>query len=381
MTWSVGFVPVNDHGRVLGKSALRVLAGLGYPVAVTEFDLGPRRYLATGDLITEDEFEQLSRVDALFVGAPPVGGAEAPRGLLERGIIFKIRSGLDLFVNLRRFTGEGPVDIAVVRENTEGAYIGEGGVLRPGTPYAIATQGSITTAFGVERCVRYAFALARARQKRITLVHKIRVLEYAGSIWHETFERLSRQHHDVECDYVDVDTACVQLVQDPARFDVIVTDNLFGDIVSDVAGAVTGALSRSGSADLNPQTITPSLFEPLHAAAASLRHSPVDHVDPRGAYAAVALLLDHFGEHDPASRLARAVYGVGADESRTTAQTEAIVLEMCERAADRLAVQLRLAVLSDLMSRTPSSAIVVAISDSSTVSTSSTPARPAAASP
>jgi 3-isopropylmalate dehydrogenase len=333
MTWSVGFIPVNDRGRALGESALRVLEGLGYPVAITEFDLGPQRYRATGDLLPEDEFEQLRRMDALFVGAPPIGGTGVPRGLLERGIIFKIRFALDLFVNLRTFTGEVPVDIAVVRENTEGAYIGEGGVLRPGTPHAIATQGSITTAFGVERCLRYGFVVARRRRSRVTLVHKINVLEYAGSVWHETFERLSRQYQDVEPGYMDADTACVYLVQDPARFDVIVTDNLFGDIVSDVAGAVTGALNRSGSADLNPERITPSLFEPLHAAAASLHHRAVGYADPRGAYAAVALLLDHFGEHGVASRLARVVYGVRADESRTTAQTEAIVLEMCKRAA------------------------------------------------
>jgi 3-isopropylmalate dehydrogenase len=333
MTWSVGFIPVNDHGRALGESALRVLEGLGYPIAITEFDLGPQRYRATGDLIRQDEFAQLRRMDALFAGAPPVGGAEAPRGLLERGIIFKIRFELDLFVNLRRFTADGPVDVAVVRENTEGAYIAEGGILRPGTPHAIATQGSITTAFGVERCLRYAFALARKRRRRVALVHKVSVLEYAGSIWCETFERLSEQYDDVERAYVDVDTACVHLVHDAARFDVIVTDNLFGDIVSDVAGAVTGALSRSGSADLNPERVTPSLFEPLHAAAATLRHRDVDQVDPRGAYAAVALLLEHFGEYDPASRLASAVDAVGSDESRPTAQTEAIVLEMCRRAA------------------------------------------------
>jgi 3-isopropylmalate dehydrogenase len=332
-TWSVGFIPGNDRGRALGTSALRVLAGLGYPIAITEFDLGPQRYRATGDVLPADEFEQLRRMDALFVGAPPVGGAEAPRGLLERGIIFKLRFDLDLFVNLRRFTAEGPVDIAVVRENTEGAYIAEGGVLRPGTPHAIATQGSITTAFGVERCLRYAFALARDRRSRVTLVHKASVLEYAGSIWLEAFERLSQQYDDVERLYLDVDAACVQLVQDPARFDVIVTDNLFGDIVSDVAGAVTGALSRSGSADLNPERITPSLFEPVHAAAASRRDRAAGQVDPRGAYAAVALLLEHFGEHEGAGRLARAVYRVGADESRPAARTEATVLDMCGEAA------------------------------------------------
>jgi 3-isopropylmalate dehydrogenase len=334
MTWSVGFIPVNDTGRALGESALRVLTDVGYPVAITEFDLGPRRYLATGDVLPADEFEQLRRMDALFVGAPPVGGAQVSRGLLERGIIFKLRFGLDLFVNLRRFLAEGPVDIAVVRENTEGAYIAHGGVLRPGTPHAIATQGSITTAFGVERCLRYAFALARKRRRRVTLVHKISVLEHAGGIWHEAFQRLSEQHADIECSYVDVDTACVQLVLDPARFDVIVTDNLFGDIVSDVAGAATGALSRSGSADLNPGAVTPSLFEPLHAAAATRRQLPLDCVDPRGAYSAVALLLEHFGEHDMASRLTRAVFWAGADESRPMAQTEAIVLDLCRKSAD-----------------------------------------------
>jgi 3-isopropylmalate dehydrogenase len=309
---------------------LQLLSALGHDFVTTEFDLGPERYRRTGEVLPQPEFDRLRSCDALFVGAPAVTAPGVPRGVLERGIIFRLRRDLDLFVNLRAFDGIGPfgkVDIAVVRENTEGSYIGEGGVLRPGTPQATATQGSITTQFGVERCLHYAFELAARRRRRVVLVHKINVLEFSGGLWHETFLRLAEQHSGVEATYLDVDTACVRLVEDPGQFDVMVTDSLFGDIVSDLVGALAAALDRSGSADLNPTGAGPSLFEPLHAAAATRREQPLDRVDPRGAYAAIALLLEHLGEPESARTLAHAVRSLESDRGRPLRTTEAMVLD------------------------------------------------------
>ncbi|GAA3152415.1 3-isopropylmalate dehydrogenase [Kribbella aluminosa] len=329
MAWSIGLIPVTEHGRAVATSALRVLEAVGHPIDVTEFDLGARRFLATGDVLPEDVLAELRTMDALVVGSPPVGANGIPRGILERGIIFRLRAELDLYVNLRRYIGDSDVDVAVVRENTEGGYIGEGGVLRPGTRDAVATQGSVTTAFGVDRCLRYAFELARRRRKKLTLVHKASVLEYSGGIWTSTLDSLSTCYDDVDCTYADVDTACVRLIEDASQFDVLVTDNLFGDIVTDVAGAVTGSLHRSGSADLNAGGRRPSLFEPLHASAARVAATPVERADPRGAYAAMALLLDHFGQESDASRLHLAVRSVPDDNARTIAETEAAVLALC----------------------------------------------------
>ncbi|MGC0367472.1 3-isopropylmalate dehydrogenase [Rhodococcus sp. 27YEA15] len=326
MVWSIGFVPVTEHGRAVATSALRVLDIIGYPVDVTEFDLGARRFLRTGDVLPGGDLDALRSMDALVIGSPPVGADGIPRGLLERGIIFTLRAELDLYVNVRRYTKADGVDVVVVRENTEGGYIGEGGILRPGTRHAMATQGSVTTAFGVERTLRYAFELTRKRHGTLTLVHKVSVLEYSGSIWLSLLESLSPQYPDVDCTYLDADTACVRLIEDASRFDVIVTDNLFGDIVTDVAAAVTQSLHRSGSADLNADGNGPSLFEPLHAAAAKVTETPSDNADPRGAYAAISMLLEHLGHEADAARLHLAVQSVPDDAARTLTATEDAVL-------------------------------------------------------
>ncbi|MBN9620469.1 MAG: hypothetical protein J0H43_12180, partial [Actinobacteria bacterium] len=302
------------------------LYALGSDLDVVVVDLGPARFRATGAILPEGDLDQLRAADAIFAGAPPAGPVAAPRGTLEHGIIFRIRRELDLYVNLRPFTGRG-ADVAVVRENTEGAYIGEGGVLRAGTPQAVATQGSITTAFGVERCARYAFALAGSRRGKVTLVHKVNVLTYAGEVWTDTVDRVRLEHPAVECDYADVDAACVQLIEDPSRFDVILTDNLFGDVISDVAGTACGALARSGSADLNPDAALTSLFEPLHAAAAQLTSVPPDQVDPRGAYAAAALLLRHRGETATARTLEEALRAPDVLRPSTAATERAVLAE------------------------------------------------------
>jgi 3-isopropylmalate dehydrogenase len=304
--WSVGFIPGNEYGRAIGESALRLLRELGHDIDVTLFDLGPDRFRATGEVLPDYVLSELGQQDAVFVGAPPVTKApDIPKGVLERGIVYGLRTGLDLFVNLRAFDGTGPageIDVAIARENTEGAYIREGGVLRPGTAQAIATQGSINTRFGVERCIRYSFDLARRRRGDVTLVHKVGVLEYSGELWRDAFEAVAAENPDVRTGYENVDTACIHLVQDPSRYDVIVTDNLFGDILSDLCGALAGAIERSGSADLNPVRTGPSLFEPMHGANAYAPPS-VEQANPFGAYDAAAMMLDHFGSTSDARLL------------------------------------------------------------------------------
>ena len=221
-----------------------------------DYDLGGRRYLATGEVLPDSVLDELRGLDAILLGA--VGTPEVPPGVLERGLLLKMRFALDLYVNLRPFKA-GPgrhndgVDFLVVRENTEGTYAGEGGFLRQGTPHEIATQGSVNTRMGVERCVRFAFELARSRErKHLTLVHKTNVLTFAGDLWQRTFDDVARSFDDVGTAYNHVDAACIYFVQDPERYDVIVTDNLFGDILTDLGGAIGGGIGRAASGEPQP---------------------------------------------------------------------------------------------------------------------------------
>lgn len=328
---SVAFIPGNEYGRAVGESALRVLEALGHGIEVTLFDLGPERFRSTGEVLPDDVLNELKQHDAVFVGAPPVEKApDIPKGVLERGIVYGLRTGLDLFVNLRAFDGTGPageIDVAIARENTEGAYIREGGILRPGTPHAIATQGSINTRFGVERCVRYSFDLARRRRGDVTLVHKLSVLEYSGELWREAFEAVAVENPDVRTAYEHVDTACIHLVQDPSRYDVIVTDNLFGDILSDLCGALAGAIERAGSADLNPTRVGPSLFEPMHGANAYAPPS-AEQANPFAAYDAAAMMLDHFGSEAEARLLHAALRSAPEPGTCSLRDLEAAVVRL-----------------------------------------------------
>jgi 3-isopropylmalate dehydrogenase len=257
--------------------------------------------------------EDLRSYDAILLGAvgPPVGDTSVPPGTLERGLLLRLRFELDLYVNLRPFTGvpgsiaEG-ADFVVVRENTEGTYAGEGGFLRRGTPHEVATQGSVNTRMGVERCARFAFELAARRPRhRLTLVHKSNVLTFAGDLWTRTVTELSSQFPDVEWDYNHVDAACIYLVEQPGRYDVIVTDNLFGDILTDLAGAVSGGIGFAASANLNPARTGPSLFEPVHGAAHDIAGRGV--ANPLAAIHSAALMLEHLGETDAARRILKAL--------------------------------------------------------------------------
>jgi 3-isopropylmalate dehydrogenase len=234
-----------------------------------------------------------------------------PPGTLERGLLLRMRFALDLYVNLRPFSGvpgsiaEG-ADFVVIRENTEGTYAGEGGFLRKGTPAEVATQGSVNTRMGVERCVRFAFELAGQRpDHHLTLVHKTNVLTFAGDLWQRTVKEVSSEYPDINWDYNHVDAACIYLVEQPGRYDVIVTDNLFGDILTDLAGAVSGGIGFAASANLNPDRTGPSLFEPVHGAAHDIAGQGI--ANPLAAIHSAALMVEFLGEHDAAQRILKAL--------------------------------------------------------------------------
>ncbi len=230
--------------------------------------------------------DELRGFDAILLGA--VGTPDVPPGVIERGLLLKMRFALDQYVNLRPFVSrELGIDFQVVRENTEGTYAGEGGFLRKGTPHEIATQGSVNTRLGVERCIRFAFELAESRdRKHLTLVHKTNVLTFAGDLWQRTFDLVAAEHPDVTTAYNHVDAACIYFVQDPQRYDVIVTDNLFGDILTDLGGAVSGGIGFASSANLDPSRTSPSMFEPVHGSAPDIagqnKANPIAAVLERG---------------------------------------------------------------------------------------------------
>ena len=252
--------------------------------------------------------------DAILLGA--VGTPDVPPGVLERGLLLKLRFELDLYVNLRPFLLPPDVDFLVVRENTEGTYAGEGGFLRKGTPFEIATQGSVNTRMGVERCIRFAFDLARSRARRhLTLVHKTNVLTFAGDLWQRVFDEVAREYSDVETAYNHVDAACIYFVQDPQRYDVIVTDNLFGDILTDLGGAVSGGIGFAASANLNPARTGPSLFEPVHGSAPDI--AGTGKANPIAAILSGAMMLEFLGEADAAARVRKACAEPGLAGSTT----------------------------------------------------------------
>jgi 3-isopropylmalate dehydrogenase len=264
-------------------------------------------------------------LDALYLGA--VGTPEVPPGVVERGLLLKMRFELDLYVNLRPFLQPPTVDFLVVRENTEGAYAGEGGFLRKGTAHEIATQGSVNTRMGVERCIRFAFDLARGRDRRrvpphVTLVHKTNVLTFAGDLWQRTFDEVAAEFGDVTTDYQHVDAACISFVQDPGRYDVLVTDNLFGDILTDLGGAVSGGIGRAASANLNPDRTGPSMFEPVHGSAPDI--AGTGRADPTAAVLSAAMMLEFLGEADAAARVRKAVAERPPETSRTADIGDAI---------------------------------------------------------
>ncbi len=294
--------------------AIKVARAAGVALDTKEYDLGGARYLSTGEVLTDDTVDELRQFDAILLGA--VGTPDVPPGVLERGLLLKLRFDLDLYVNLRPFLLPPNVDFLVVRENTEGTYAGEGGFLRKGTPHEIATQGSVNTRMGVERCIRFSFDLARSRaRKHLTLVHKTNVLTFAGDLWQRTFDAVHADYPDVTTAYNHVDAACIYFVQDPQRYDVIVTDNLFGDILTDLGGAVSGGIGFAASANLNPARTGPSLFEPVHGSAPDI--AGMNKANPVAAILSAAMMLEFLGEADAAARVRKACAEPGLSGSTT----------------------------------------------------------------
>jgi 3-isopropylmalate dehydrogenase len=318
----VAVIAGDGIGPEVVAEALKVVRATGVALDTVDYDLGGARYLRTGDVLPDDVLEELRGADAILLGA--VGTPDVPPGVLERGLLLRLRFELDLYVNVRPFVGDG-LDVTVVRENTEGSYAGEGGFLRKGTPHEIATQGSVNTRHGVERCLRFAFGLAQSRtRKHLTLVHKTNVLTFAGDLWQRCFDELAPEYADVTRGYDHVDAACIHLVERPDRYDVIVTDNLFGDILTDLAGALAGGIGLAASANLNPDRSGPSLFEPVHGSAPDIAGTGT--ANPLAAIKSAALMLDFLGEAHAASRITKACDSAG-DITGSTSEVGDLVAE------------------------------------------------------
>ncbi len=300
-------------GPEVMTEAVRVLDAVLPGVAKTEYDLGARRYHATGDVLPASVLDELRAHDAILLGA--IGDPSVPSGVLERGLLLRLRFELDHHINLRParlypgvrspLAANGDIDFVVVREGTEGPYTGNGGAIRVGTAHEVATEVSVNTAYGVRRVVHDAFERARQRRKQLTLVHKTNVLAFAGALWWRTVQEIAANYPDVEVGYQHVDAATIHLVTDPGRFDVIVTDNLFGDIITDLAAAVCGGIGLAASGNIDATRTNPSMFEPVHGSAPDIAGQAV--ADPTAAIMSVALLLSHVGEAAAAARVDRAV--------------------------------------------------------------------------
>jgi 3-isopropylmalate dehydrogenase len=302
---------------------LRVIDAVGVHLDTVDYDLGGARYLADGTILPDSVLDEWRQLDALYVGA--VGTPEVPPGVIERGLLLKMRFELDLYVNQRPFS-TATHDFVVIRENTEGTYSGEGGFLRKGTPHEIATQGSVNTRMGAERCVRYAYELAAKRRKHLTLVHKTNVLTFSGDLWQRTFDEVGAEHPDVATAYNHVDAACIYLVDDPGRYDVIVTDNLFGDILTDLAGAVSGGIGLASSANLNPARNGPSMFEPVHGSAPDIAGR--QKANPVAAILSGALMLDFLGEENASARIVKACEATTGAGGSTSEITDAVIAKL-----------------------------------------------------
>lgn len=292
----------------------RATAGSGVEFKTTEFDLGARRYHATGETLTDADMALLKEHDAILLGA--IGDPNVPSGVLERGLLLKLRFAFNHYINLRPsrlyegvaspLADPGKVDFVVVREGTEGPYVGNGGSIRQGTEHEVANEVSVNTAFGVERTVRYAFKLAETRsRKKVTLVHKHNVLVHAGWLWQNTVTKVAAEYPGVKVDYMHIDAATIYMVTDPERFDVIVTDNLFGDILTDLAAAIIGGIGLAASANINPEGDFPSMFEPVHGSAPDIAGKNL--ADPTAAILSAAMLLRHIQNPVAAGRIEAAV--------------------------------------------------------------------------
>lgn len=338
----VAVIPGDGIGREVVPPAERILRaaleGEGITLETTLFDLGAERYHRTGDILTAEDMDALREHDAILLGA--IGDPSVPSGVLERGLLLKLRFELDHYVNLRPsryFPGvesplknPGDIDFIVVREGTEGPYIGNGGVLRKGTPAEVATEVSVNTAFGVERVVRYAFEVAARRErKKLTLVHKHNVLVHAGDLWLRAVNTIAADYPQVSVDYCHIDAATIYMVTNPGRFDVIVTDNLFGDILTDEAGAITGGIGLAASGNINPDRTSPSMFEPVHGSAPDIAGQGI--ADPIATIASTLLLAEHVGYPHAAKRIERAIDAELTDRAENGTSLDMTTQAIAER--------------------------------------------------
>ncbi|MBV7671170.1 3-isopropylmalate dehydrogenase [Streptomyces halstedii] len=335
-------IPGDGIGQEVVTQGLKVLNAVlpqDVKLETKEYDLGARRWHRTGETLPDAELEALKNHDAILLGA--IGDPSVPSGVLERGLLLKLRFAFDHFVNLRPsklfpntatpLAGRPEIDFVVVREGTEGPYTGNGGSLRTGTEHEVATEVSVNTAYGVERVVRDAFARAGARpRKKLTLVHKNNVLVHAGHLWKNIFDAVATEYPEVTTDYLHVDAATIFFVTQPERFDVIVTDNLFGDILTDLAAAVTGGIGLAASGNINPTGAFPSMFEPVHGTAPDIAGQ--GKADPTATILSVALLLRHLGYEAEAARIEEAV-------SADLAEREGKAARSTDEIGDALAVR------------------------------------------
>lgn len=339
MAYRIATIPGDGIGGEVVEQALLVLAAAGVAVQTTHFDLGAARYNATGEVLPDAELERIRTHDAILLGA--VGDPSVPPGVLERGLLLKLRFSLDHHVNLRPvklypgvttpLAGKGPehIDMVVCREGTEGPYVGAGGAMRVGTPEEIAVEESLNTRFGVERIVRDAFDRAGRRRGKVTLVHKTNVLTHAGSLWQRTFEQVATEYPDIETDYCHVDAASMFFLTQPERFDVVVTDNLFGDILTDIGAAIAGGIGLSASGNLDVTGRNPSMFEPVHGSAPDIAGQ--GKADPTATVLSVAMMLDQLGEQEAAMAVEKAVTEDLATRGATVRSTAQIGEDLAAR--------------------------------------------------
>jgi len=333
----IGTEIVTEAMKVLEK-ALASSDRAAVIVKPTYYDLGAGRYHRTGQVLTDAELESIKGHDAILLGA--VGDPSVPSGILERGLLLKLRFELDQYANLRPaklYQGvesplkePGEIDLVVVREGTEGVYSGHGGNLRTDTPHEIATEISVNTAFDIERLIRYAFELASKRPKKhLSLVHKNNVLVHAGGLYQRVFDRVAKEYPEVKTDYYHTDATTIFLTTDPGRFDVIVTDNLFGDIITDQAAAVTGGIGLAASGCINPEGDFPSMFEPIHGSAPDIAGKGI--ADPTATILSTALMLEHLGFDAEAAKITAAVEADLAERGSTQRSTVEIGNDIANR--------------------------------------------------
>ena len=323
MAHKIGVVGGDGIGPEVIAQGLRVIEAAGVALDTVDYDLGGARYLKDGVVLTDEILDEWRGLDAIYLGA--VGAPDVPPGVIERGLLLRMRFVLDLYINYRPFVApDGAHEFVVIRENTEGTYAGEGGFLRKDTPDEIATQGSVNTRHGVERAIRYAFELATTRRNHLTLVHKTNVLTFSGSLWERTFNEVAAEYPQVETAYNHVDAACIYFVQDPQRYDVIVTDNLFGDILTDLGGAVSGGIGLAPTANLNPDGV--SMFEPVHGSAPDIAGQGI--ANPLAAILSGSMMLKHLGETEAAERIRIAAEATATETGTTVEMADSVIAKL-----------------------------------------------------